>query len=709
MIINSLHLENFQSYNGKVAFSFERGVNIVSGRNGSGKSKLFNAFYYVLFQAVYSEIQEDGWYKPTNSQRVNLANERAKKHCAVNDILNCGVKLELQTRHYANDNEGEVTYVFERGYRLRKLNQEAFEVTGEEAFTIEIKLSNGETEPVHPSDLDYLLNEIFPAEIRKYMWFQGETINELIDFRSGVALKEAIKNISYYPFYERIEAICQLACDKNEAEQQKAIKKLAKNQTEISELTARISDTQSKLDSYNKTLEDSKNVISLRKEALKKLEENRDRLTEIDHARNELNKWQVKKDDANTRQDDTRAYFKNRFSQVWMFYGLEGNFESLANRLEGLSDELLNAFDITNPVPYFVPGKSHIQRCITDETCHFCEREAKKGSQAYASLEKRMEDVDKFEFEQAQKRNTYKAKSEKLTVLKENASNRVGFDEKILTDIQGNEKKNNEAHEIYKKCVFEIKKNEQEIEHNAKLTGAKDASKALHLMRLYDKEITMESGKRDRAIREISLLSSLLEKDKRKFQELSENIDDRNENVVASKHFRVLVGASKILKQRAHESLISNIEAKSNEIYGNFLKQSGAPQGKIVIDEYEVEIMDGHNIIDINKGHSTVAKMSVINSVLSLSASRMGKAYPLISDAPSSVFDSQNVTTYTQNIGQEFEQVIIMSKDYSETAVMDKLKNIKGVSTIYEIKNEKVGNESDEALSEYETKITKLL
>ncbi len=709
MIINSLQLENFQSYYGKVGFSFDRGVNIVSGRNGSGKSKLFNAFYYVLFQAVYSEIQDDGWYKPTNSQRVKLVNERAKKLCKVNEQLICSVKLELQTKHYSNDREGDVIHVFERGYRLKKLNEEAFEVSDEELFTIEIKLSNGETEPVQPSDLDYLLNEIFPSEIRKYMWFQGETINELIDFRSGVALKDAIKNISYYPFYERIEAICQSASDKNEVEQQKTIKKLAKNQTEILELTSRISETQSKLNSCNKSLEDANLVISNGKEALKKLEENRDRLEEIDHSRKELNKWNTKKSEANTRQDDARAYSKNRFSQVWMFYGLEGNFQILTDRLERLSDELLNAFDITNPVPYFVPGKSHIFRCITDETCHFCEREAKKGSQAYASLEKRMEDVDKFEFEQAQKRNAYKEKSEKLTVLKENASNRLGFDSKILIDIQTNESKYNEAHEIFKKCNFEIKRIEQEIEHNAKLAGAKDATKALHLMRLYDKDITSKSGMRDRAIREISLLSSALEKDKREFQEISENIDDRNENVLASKHFKVLVSASKLLKQRAHESLISNIETKSNEIYGNFLKLSGAPQGKIVINEYEVEIMDGDNIIDINKGHSTVAKMSVINAVLSLSSSRMGNSYPLISDAPSSVFDSQNVTTYTQNIGEEFEQVIIMSKDYSEATVMNKLKGIDGVSTIYEIRNEKVGKGNDEGLSDYETKISKLL
>jgi DNA sulfur modification protein DndD len=709
MIINSITLENFQSYFNQSTFHFDKGVNIVSGRNGAGKSKLFNAFYYVLFQSLYSEIQDDGWYIPSNSNRVKITNERAKKLCVQSDSITCKVILDLETIHYNDIFEDVVQYKFERGFSIKKINTDEYIIDKEEWFNIEIRLDNGETQNIPDDETQYLLRKIFPEAIRKYMWFQGETINELIDFRSGQALKDAIKNISYYPFYERIESICKNASKINEIEQTRAIKKLTLNQKEIGELTYRIENAENKIKHYNQDIEDSVKIITEASETLNKLEQNKDKLAEIETAKQSLTRWQAIKSEARRKQEESRTFIKNRFSTRWMFYGQDQKYLDLASKLSIMSDELHTAYNVNNPVPYFIPGKSHIERCISDEMCYFCEREAKQNSEGYISLQKRLQDADRFEFEKTQKQNKFKEVSEVLTVLKDNATSRSDLNAKIHREIENNQGKYNEAFNEYKRSSNEIKILEKQIEANAQMIGATDASRAFYQMRLKDTEIRNARNKQERANKEILILKSALEKDRKKFQELSEKIDDKNQNVIASKYFNLLVNASKILKERAHQKLLENISTKSNEIYGNFLQLSGAPQGKIVIEQYEVEIMDGDEIIDINKGHSTVAKMSVINSVLSLSAARMGKSYPLISDAPSSVFDGQNVASYTENIGKEFEQVIIMSKDYSDISVLQKLKDLKGVSRIYEIENIKASESSGESLSDYKTKITKLL
>ena len=59
MIIKSITIENFQSYYSAQTLEFSEGLNLVVGRGGKGKSKLFNAFDWVLFGKIY--ITGTGW------------------------------------------------------------------------------------------------------------------------------------------------------------------------------------------------------------------------------------------------------------------------------------------------------------------------------------------------------------------------------------------------------------------------------------------------------------------------------------------------------------------------------------------------------------------------------------------------------------------------------------------------------------------------
>ena len=53
MIINSITINNFQSYYKDITIEFGKGLNLIIGNGGKGKSKLFNAFYCVLFGDIY--------------------------------------------------------------------------------------------------------------------------------------------------------------------------------------------------------------------------------------------------------------------------------------------------------------------------------------------------------------------------------------------------------------------------------------------------------------------------------------------------------------------------------------------------------------------------------------------------------------------------------------------------------------------------------
>lgn len=59
MLINNIKIHNFQSYYETVSMDFSNGLNLIIGKGGKGKSKLFNAFYWVLFGDIY--ITDLGW------------------------------------------------------------------------------------------------------------------------------------------------------------------------------------------------------------------------------------------------------------------------------------------------------------------------------------------------------------------------------------------------------------------------------------------------------------------------------------------------------------------------------------------------------------------------------------------------------------------------------------------------------------------------
>ena len=83
MIIRNITIENFQSYYESQTIEFSKGLNLIIGNGGKGKSKLFNAFYWVLFGKIY--ITGIGWCTTDNlpqsakfaMQRYEFINKRA--------------------------------------------------------------------------------------------------------------------------------------------------------------------------------------------------------------------------------------------------------------------------------------------------------------------------------------------------------------------------------------------------------------------------------------------------------------------------------------------------------------------------------------------------------------------------------------------------------------------------------------------------------
>lgn len=102
MIIKNITIENFQSYHESQTMDFSNGLNLIIGNGGKGKSKLFNAFYWVLFGKIY--ITGIGWCTTDSlpqsakfaMQRYEFINKRALFKAQINDEITASVQIEIE-------------------------------------------------------------------------------------------------------------------------------------------------------------------------------------------------------------------------------------------------------------------------------------------------------------------------------------------------------------------------------------------------------------------------------------------------------------------------------------------------------------------------------------------------------------------------------------------------------------------------------------
>ena len=186
MTINSITINNFQSYFEEETIEFGKGLNLVIGNGGKGKSKLFNAFYWVLFGEIY--ITSEGWCStaglPGSSHnslhRYEFINKKALSEAKIGDVVPCSVILEL-----IDDRKN--LFRIERSVSAKRQDSKGWDEVAawsvsDENVKVTFETLTG-TKTVIDDIAEGKIAELFPKGIRGYIWFQGESLDTLIDFR----------------------------------------------------------------------------------------------------------------------------------------------------------------------------------------------------------------------------------------------------------------------------------------------------------------------------------------------------------------------------------------------------------------------------------------------------------------------------------------------------------------------------------------------
>ena len=703
MYIKKITIKNFQSYYDEHVIELSNGVNIFHGSNDSGKSKLFNVFNWGFFNRIYGRDQDGikDWHYNLDTYGAKICNHYALSKIDRNETIKMSVDIVFCSKIPKDGDSGKFSlppkaYEKEVDYHLTrsisfKLNTEKELSSKIESWSVnkeELELYFkflGETFYINNPNME--IGKIFPFEIRDYMWFQGESIEDLVDFKDSNKLRDAINKISYFPVYEKLTDLIK---DSVKLVDDQIIKKKRKNQKNSNTYNTISSD----IDKFKRYLENEEH-------------ENKELNSKIESIKLEINKLKSKLRTINEypkyfeletkykSEYDTALKFtekldsqrKEHIIRKWMMKGVNIYKPDIEKILRDYETKLISNSPSNNPLPLLIPGEEWINKMIADCMCHVCERPYDKNIDVsvHEALLSRSSKKNEKKNEESKQLNYFYTeiieKSEEVMLRNSSIDKEIkDFNKKVIEEWDKVQTARNSLDDIKQKIKDKF--------GTSSISGeAKNANELLNKSEVFEENLKKKQ-------RNLLNSDNLLVQYKNELRELKLDLD-KNEMPSAVKlkeetnlkYFKFLESSLINLQEEAFKNLLIDIENKANQLYKNYLSHRSTDGGSLVINKKTLELSNFTKegiVRDSNQSNEDIAKISVINSILSLNAEKTGIHFPFITDAPSSSFDIETTIAYTSALPDLFKQCIIISKDFDKESI-ESLKNSKDINSIFKL------------------------
>lgn len=675
MIIRKITIENFQSYFDKNEVNFERGLNLLIGNGGKGKSKMFNAFYWALFGKIY--ITDNGW-EDTNKlddfPKIGMGsheviNKRALSLTPDNQTVKAVVTIELVN----NENGREVDYEIERTIIAKHTNDNSWRNRGDWNVlpnTLKITYDTVTGSAIKENELaNLVIEDLFPDGIRNYIWFQGESLDSLIDFRKKETLKAAVKHISYYPLYEKLSQIITIATDKISRIELKKAKEQNKNNREIQNLISTLESSRVKLDAARRDKNDFENDIILLEAQLSKDEKKLEGLSSFTGLVDSYNKCELDIKSVLYEMETLDAYQRRELPKAWIMRGID-------NMIDDCKQIIVNYTTVQDTAPerkYLDnPGRAKLEEILSDHKCYICGQEVLEESTAYNTILKRMQDQEVYlrEMEEYNANLGFAKRFERFI------GSIVDFPDTIKVSLGVIDKNYQDSEDQIEKLMAKRKLiSDRESKLDEQMADIKskfhvDPKQEAGSAGVITSGLKATRGNVERLNRKFdttkSTIYTLESEIKRCEKELSKfNTSNKGAKLLETEWKNISEFLKEIcanVQEKARKELLHKIQERANDYYSQFTKHDNGYKGSIAInDDYSIVFDPG-----LNTSHEDRKKMSIINALLSLNQDALNMYYPFISDAPTSNYDLETSQSYLFAIKDMFEQTIIMTKDVDE-------------------------------------------
>lgn len=668
MYITKITVENFQSYYKKNAISLEKHLNLLLGTIGAGKSKLFNAIYWNFYSEIYKT--ENGWNSVNSSNFLSIFNKLSLKEISIGETLTAEVELLISS---------ETNYIVTHSIHIKKARDNDFCSESSWDFLNEeliVSFDNPEGNRINIDNYhearDFINKKLLPKEISRYIWFQGETLNELIDLNKGKTFKDAVNFISYMGYYDNNISIVDAVIDKIDKDLRKERKSDTTNEKEFNWLTSEIEGLERKIPiqrvSLNNLTQELENVERV-------IEDIGKRLDDI----NEYTGLKSKKETLETKRrfilEEIENFDKNRsnlFSKYWLLLNTKPLLERGYDKLHTYQKWYeRNQNENPTGLPYNIPDPKYLQEMLDKKTCYICGEKFDENSDAYKTIEERLK-LSKGQLETSRQKNREQLEIyNKVVDTLSNKTSIINKVDSVKSDIAENIRYYNDLNNKKGEIIDAIKKIIDEITQLQQKHGNKMIDNFSIEKNKYNYNINERDSLKERIRRtndSIEALNRELQKKKDELNKIPTKSKKEYKEEKILRYLYILKDAYQGTKKLEFEKLIKTIEKKANEILYKITAANSVINGKIVIDRdtYLIKLVDldsSNGDRDVNTGHITLMKMCIINAMVLISNKYKNKSYPFITDAPTSDLDDGTTKLYYKVLNEEFEQSIVMTKD----------------------------------------------
>ncbi|MEH2463926.1 AAA family ATPase [Nostoc sp.] len=345
MKLTSIKLCNFRSFYGTtpemiLAGGDAQNTTIIHGNNGSGKTSLLNAFTWVLydkFSAAFASIEQ-------------LVNKRAIAETQKGQAVECWVEIGWE-------HEGK-RYRVKRACRGYK-NESDFDA-GKTQLTMWVSGDDGKWN-IPNQQPDDIINQILPATLHQYFFFDGERIEEIVRSDKKAEIAEATK------IFLGVEVI------------NRSIRHLGDAKKTLENELKAIGDSETKqlLRQQEKIERERERIIKRQTEIKEELEyqqtfkkETSNRLRELSAAKELQERWQNLESQKAANQEEYKKT-KEALKKVISARGYTVLLSETTAQFRGIINDLKQRGELTSGISReFVNDLLNSQRCICGAELH---------------------------------------------------------------------------------------------------------------------------------------------------------------------------------------------------------------------------------------------------------------------------------------------------------------------------------------------------
>ncbi|MCL3779510.1 hypothetical protein EMN47_03815 [Prolixibacteraceae bacterium JC049] len=731
MIIKSIAIENFQCYSGPKennTFEFRDGLNVIIGDNGSGKSKLYDAFFWVLYDKIFNSSTRD--LEPTSHVGINLLSDSAKFNCELNQSVTATIQLILEDKK--SNSQYPDGYLLQRSFKIKRVKEledfndpNAWEVASKSITTAEKKdILN--FKPLHGDDsFSKIVDKLLPTAMKPYLWFQGEQVDSLIDFKKEDSLTEAINilsDISHYDFLIEVsEKVFNQASGAYKTE-------LIRN----SKLSKNANDLQKRQEELENNIKKAEKDLEQIQEQLLYAKENKDELLgkiedakELEKLKVEIETSKNKVNRVKNRLENARKNFNsNLFSKKWLLRNaapyldqfeslLKEYYEKRENQKIDYKIELQQEEARKNRLPENVPNKVYLGEMLKEKQCFLCDRSFEEGDHAHqyitSILEKAKSNRVRYsDFLQNDLKKNFDALYTTASYLRNHDIGTV--DQSIQNELE----RINEIEDQQQIAIEEYKTIQDKLNHLLATTKV-DKDESNKIINLFNQLDSSKDHFKEQEIHTKNRLEENKAELKKVLADLKESLGaDINQGIALRKEItEAFAELSKSTRNMVYGEQIKRIEEEANKHFQKMTEENSSVRGRIILEKRGKSYMpknvdeNGVELTSINDSNIILIKLATIMAIVS--AKGVTGLHPMISDAPTSKFSDNYTMGFCKTINKVFKQSIIISYDfYQNLELRNRLLNeVNGLGSVYVIEPS-TSEESRMSRIDLSTKITTL-